>query len=237
MEETTALRVAIERLYAAFAVYPLRDDTNACACCHSKEDEKRLHRKQLREIGSAELQQYANDALLAWGDVSDFKHFLPRIFELTVAHGAEFLDPQAVFKKLYHGEWRYWPETEQRAVEHFFDVLWNCALESQPQEATGEEIEDWLCGIAQAVSRLSPFLNRWLTTETENARLNLAGFIAYTDFANLKCHASGYWADRAELFDEIVTWLRSDEVKAKMVIIASDFPQCDFVERAYISLP
>jgi len=235
MEGTTGLRVAIEGLYSAFATYALRGDTNACACCQATEDEKQLHRKQLREIGSDDLQQYANDALLVWGDVSDFKHFLPRIFELTVAHGAEFADPQVVCKKLYHGEWRYWPGTEQRAVERFFDVLWNCALESQPQESNGEEIEGWLCGIAQAASRLSPFLNLWLTNGTENAALNLAGFIAYTDFANPRCHASGYWADRTELFDEVVAWLRSDEVKAKMTGIASKFPQYDFVERAYLS--
>jgi hypothetical protein len=102
MEATNGLRAAVEGLYAAFAAYPLREDTNACACCHSTENEKRLHRKQLRQIGPDDLQQYANDALLVWGDVSDFKHFLPRIFELMMAHGAEFVDPQAVFKKLYY---------------------------------------------------------------------------------------------------------------------------------------
>ena len=38
------------------------------------------------------------------------------------------------------------------------------------------EIEDWLCGIAQAEAQLSPYLGKWLATETDNARLNLAAF-------------------------------------------------------------
>jgi len=73
--------------------------------------------------------------------------------------------------------------------------------------------------------------------ETENARLNLAGFIAGTDFANPKRYASAYWGERAELFDEVAAWVRSAVVKVKMTTIAAEYPQYNFVERAYISLP
>ena len=38
------------------------------------------------------------------------------------------------------------------------------------------EIEDWLCGIAQAEAQLSPYLGKWLVTETDHARLNPAAF-------------------------------------------------------------
>ena len=70
------------------------------------------------------------------GEVDDFEHFLPRIFELEVAHGDSLVDPRP-------------PE---------FHVM---------------EIEDWLCGIAQAEVQLSPYLGKWLATETDNARLTL----------------------------------------------------------------
>jgi hypothetical protein len=39
------------------------------------------------------------------------------------------------------------------------------------------------------------------------------------------------------LFDEVGAWVRSETVKAKMTTIAAEYPQYDFVERAYISLP
>ena len=84
-----------------------------------------------------DLKQYATDALLVWGNETDFKHFLPRIFELAVAHGEEFVDPQIVFHKLRHADWRYWPMFEQSAIEHFFDPLCSRIHEVQPHEYYG----------------------------------------------------------------------------------------------------
>jgi hypothetical protein len=183
------------------------------------------------------LEKYAFDALFVWGNVTDFKHFLPRIFELAVAHGDEFVDAPVVFNKLHHGDWRHWPDAEQRSVEQFFAALWRCVLDSQPHEYWGWQIEGWLCGIAQAVGDLSPYLKMWAAMATDNARLNLGGFIADTDFANPNCHATAYWEERAELFADVGAWVRSDLVKTKMKVIAAEYPQYDFVERAYVSLP
>lgn len=171
------------------------------------------------------------------GNVDDFRHFLPRIFELAVAYGEEFVDQSIVFNKLYYGEWRYWPETEQSVVEHFLRALWTCVLNQEPRDYFGNEVEDWLCGIAQAVSELSPYLAAWLALETENAGLNLARFIAETDFLNPSQHATAFWGERAELFAEVAAWVRGDAVKARMNAIASEYPQYDFVERAFTSLP
>lgn len=237
MEKTTELRLAIENLYATFASYSLRDDTNACPCCHSLEDEKRVHRKLLRKLNPGNLEQYATDALFVWGDEADFKHFHPRIFELSAAHGEEFVDPEVVFNKLHHGDWRHWPDAEQRAVEDYFHALWECILDGQPHEHYGWEIEDWLCGIAQAVGDLSLYLKMWAAMETENARLNLAGFIADTDFANPSGQATACWEGRADSFAVFGAWVRGNVVKEKMKTIAAEYPQYDFVERAYISLP
>ena len=237
MEETAELRTSIEALYEAFASYPLRDDTNACQCCHSPEEEKRVHRAPLRNLKFEDLQQYAMDALLVWGSEADFRHFLPRIFELEVAHGDEFQDPEVVFNKLRYGEWRYWPEMEQRAIETFFRALWRCVLGEQPHQDHGWKIEGWLCGIGQAVDDLLPYLKAWESTETENARLNLARFIVETDFSDPNSRASAYWEELPELFAQVGAWVRGDAVKKKMTAIAAEFPQYDFVERAFISLP
>lgn len=237
MEETVELRDAIENLYETFASYPLRDDTNACACCHSTSDERRLHTKPLRKLNENDLRQYAADAILVWGDANDFKHFLPRIFELTVTCGDAFEDPQVVFGNLYHAEWRYWTDVEQQGVQRFLKTAWECVLSAKPHEYCEWEIEDWLCGFARAGSPLSPYLATWLATDTVNAQLNLAAFLAGSGFLKPNCDATDYWVDRRESFAEVVAWVRSDAVKAKMTKIATEFPQYDFVERAYISLP
>jgi hypothetical protein len=237
MEETTQLRAAIENLYTTFEGYPLRDDTNACDCCHSPEDEKRLHRKSLRKLEIRDLRLYAADALFVWGDVTDFRHFLPRIFELAVAHEDAFEITSIIFNKLYRGDWRSWPDAEQRSIERFFDALWARVLEEEPREFCGDEIEDWLCGFAQAVTRLSPYLDTWIALESKNALLNLARFIADTYFANPSHRSGGFWQGRDDLFNEVLAWVQSDIVRKKMAIIAVRYPEYGFVERAYTSLP
>ena len=237
MDETLELRDAIESLYETFASYPLRDDTNACSCCHNRSDEQRLHAKPLRKLNEDDLRQYAADALFVWGDANDFRHFLPRIFELTVAYGDGFEDPQVVIGKLDHAEWKYWPDVEQQSVERFLKAVWDCRLNVETHEYCEREIEHWLCGFAKAGSQLSPYLAAWLATDTANARLNLAAFLADSGFLKPNCDATDFWADRSESFAELVAWVRSDAVKAKMTKIAAEFPQHAFVERAYILLP
>jgi hypothetical protein len=236
MKHTLELQTAIENLYTLFVAYPLRDNTDPCSCCHSAYDEQSLHLKPLRKLGADDLWLYAMDALFVWGGSDDFKHFLPRIFELTVKESDTFVDPQVALNKLHHGDWRSWPDAEQRGVEDFFAVVWRNVIESEPHELCGLEMDDWLCGIAHAENLLSPYLDTWFAAESENARLNLAAFIADTDFAKHK-HSNGYWSDRRELFDEVAAWVRSDAMKTKMAKVVVDFPEHGFAQRAYVLLP
>jgi hypothetical protein len=235
MKETAQLRASIDALYRTFAEYPLRADTNACLCCHSSSDEKRLHLKPLQNLSAGDLRQYANDALFVWGDIDDFKHFLPRIFELLVAQGDSFVDPQVALGKLYLSSWQSWADLEQRCLRGFLKTLWDCVLDTEPSEPYGMEVEGWLCALAQFEPQLSAYLKAWLATETDNARLNLAAFIDYFGVAGQQ--PSGYWSDRVELFDEVTTWIRSEAVKVSMTKVAADYPQHGFVERAFTSLP
>jgi hypothetical protein len=237
MEPDHALQAAVDNLYLSFEAYPLHPDTGACSCCHNPIEEQRLHQKPLRKLTAKDLEKYAFGALLTWGDVEDFKHFLPRIFELAILHHDTFIDPQVICAKLRYGDWRSWPLAEQQSIESFLQVLWNFLLETEPQPATsGWLIEDWLCGFAQAGNSPASYLHRLLRAETDNARLNLAAFIAETDFTN-PIPSDGYWGEVKDFYGEVVEWVRSDAVKTKVRKIADDFPQHGFVEQAYISLP
>jgi hypothetical protein len=80
-------------------------------------------------------------------------------------------------------------------------------------------------------------LEAWTGSDTENANLNLASFIAETDFADPNNRPTAYWETSAELFAQVGAWVRGDVVKEKMKAIAAKYPEYDFVERAYVSLP
>jgi len=84
---TKELNASIEKLYATFARYPLRASMDACPCCVTDEDMGRLCSKELRGLEENDISLYAYKAMTTWGDVEDFKHFLPRIFELASASG------------------------------------------------------------------------------------------------------------------------------------------------------
>jgi hypothetical protein len=236
MKHTLELQTAIESLYTIFAEYPLRANTDPCPCCHSAHDEELLHMKPLRKLSTGDLRQFATDALSVWGGSDDLKHFLPRILELSVEQPDTFVDPQVALNKLQYGDWRSWPAKEQRGIEQFLVAMWDSVLDTE-HDFWDWEVEDWLCGVAQAEAQLSPYLARWLAADSDNARLNLAAFIANTDFAKLIQVPENYWSARSELFWEVAAWVRSEAVKIKMSNIVADFPQYDFVERAYISLP
>ncbi len=234
MKSTSELRDSIENLYEVFGAYPLRAHTEACSCCHSPSDEKRVHAKPLRLLTADDLRPYATDALLVWGGADDFKHFLPRVFELLVAHGDEFVDPEVALGKLYYAEWGTWPDVERKSVKRFSSAAWSALLDSEPCEPYGQEMDDWVCGLAQFEPELSPYLKSWLEAETETAGLNLAAFI-YTNIPILT--PDGYWRDRVESFNEVAMWVRSEAVKKVMKKVAAGFPRYEFVERAYASLP
>ena len=238
MEISPELRAAIEDLYNTFASYPLRADTDACPCCHSTRDEERLHQKPLRKLGKEDLEKYAFDALNVWGDEDDFKHFLPRIFELEVEYGDDFLDPQVALGKLKRAEWRYWPELEQRSIEEFLKNVWSSVIRTVSHEdlVTAWNVDDWLCGIALADWNVTPYLDAWLAADETITNLNLAAFIANTDFAEPNSHGQAYWGGHDDQFEKVKNWVRGDAVRSRMSRVAKEYGDCEFVERAWILL-
>src|SRR5438045_109945 len=83
-ETANTLTAAIERLYEAFRHYPLRPEIEYCTHCITPEQAQRIYARPLRALTMHDLMSYACSAMGTWGDVRDFKHFLPRIFELAV---------------------------------------------------------------------------------------------------------------------------------------------------------
>ena len=237
MEQTAELRDAIEKLYATFATYPLRENTDACPCCHSEHDERRLHAKPLRMLDANDLREFVQGALHVWGGVEDFKHFLPRIFELAVEDSAEFADAQIAVGKLKYCEWWNWPQAERKAIRQFLDAVWSGALDMEPNFSSARELDDWMCGIALAENGVGRCLATWEAATSENAALNLASLIVNTGLGEPNSTPSGYWNDCPESYAEVSGWLRSLSVKARIKAIADQHPEFEFAERAYISLP
>ena len=220
MLQTPALGEAIENLYRVFEEYRLRANTNPCSCCHSSEDDQRLRSKLLRKLGPKDLYSYTTDALYTWGDESDFKHFMPRIFELLTQDTSGFVDPECVFSKLIYESdgstsWQTWPTEERAAISTYSRAVWSAALDSDPEELT-DSASDWLCAFAQAENDLSFYLDRWLAAPSANAHRHLARMIVWEGVPNTTKPGGGYWEPHREQWQQLVDWLRKPEVKQKL---------------------
>lgn len=125
---------AIEGVYEAFAPYPLRRVIDGCPHCVGEEDQDHLHRAPLRELTDEDLQQFAFNAMTTWGDAVDYRHFLPRIIELSVLGDAGLigLEPWLIGSKLNYAGWAQWPRREREALVRFMKSAWRVVLAHPP---------------------------------------------------------------------------------------------------------
>ena len=163
------------------------------------------------------------DALYVWGDELDFKHFLPRIFELLTIRETRygFVDAAAVFVKLMYEAhnataWRSWPPSEWHVIRRYFRVTRDAVLDTEPEELDYRGAYSWLCAIAQAEHDISPYLDCWLAASSVNTHRNLTLMIFREGVPNLLKPDSGYWGQRREQWQQLVDWLRLPEVRKKL---------------------
>jgi hypothetical protein len=205
---------AIDNLYATFAHCRIVDDFTGCDCCVGPEHSAKLATPPLRELTYADLERYSRKAISTWGNVRHFKHFLPRLLELSIDHRDDFLDLAVVFGKLKYAQFDSWPQQEQNAVNRYFDEYWEYQLDDPVVGAFEDSIDTVLCSLANALSSVQRFLDAWIAKPTENAKRHFAAFILNNDDTLLKKArlSNAFWDTTGQPHTEVVNWLGSDAV-------------------------
>ena len=222
MRASAELLTSIEGLYTAFSGYPLPKKMACCPCgCNRAEHSTVLYSKPLGALQREELDYYAFCALTTMGVESDFKHFLPRLFELSVAVSApEQLrtDREILFSKLAYGHWETWPMSEKDAIRKFLDALWSCILcDSWQGDEYSSETEEWICSIAQVDDDISPYLDKWNETETLEAELCLASLVSKSAVTHKRnAGRNAFWNRRDAQYEQLKNWVRSAAVAEKL---------------------
>ncbi len=168
------LHSSIENLYQVFAQYHAPEHIDFSPLLSvAHEDAVALYRTPLRQIESQALWRYSFHALNTWGQNEDFKHFLPRMFDLLWLEPG-WTESEILIAKLEQAEWSQWPAKEHDAVVKYLTELFHVLLSSFPSKIRIDEI---IAGVAQLDGILTPFLRIWTDTKNLPATLHIASLI------------------------------------------------------------
>ena len=235
VQPSPELLASIEDLFMVFGRYPLPEKMECCRCgCGREVYAAKLFEKPLRELKKEHLDFYSFAALSTMGNVADFKHFLPRIFELgfAVEPDASLLtNTEILTDKLPYGKWLTWPQEEQDALRRFFHAFWTAALSSRPpvEEMDWALADSWLRTIAQAEVNLGPYMEEWTATDTQEASVLLSSMILYSgllDHQQPENHS--FWGRCRAQFDQLQQWLHSRPVAEKLESAASRWADSEY---------
>jgi len=150
MEEQRDLRT--ERLYEAFASYPLKPRLDACPHCISEDAEASLHALSLRHMDWWDFGIYPFKAITTFGDLDDFKHFLPRLFELYLLRPEQARYDVSIFlSKLTYAKWHEWPTSEVVAIRAFVAYwLQSAAASARFSERDPSALDDLRAALEEA---------------------------------------------------------------------------------------
>jgi hypothetical protein len=218
---------AIGKLYKVFSRYPLKKHVEGCPCCVNEEDKRVLESKPLKELTATDVGRYSFKAMTTWGDKDDFRHFLPRIFELLISESGLGWDEEVILGKLALAEWNEWPESEQIVVRKFLHAGWDSLL-AQTEPAI--EPDGWLCGMGRAGEDLQTYLDSWVEARTRNAYKHLAKFVEWHHPTYVKRHSlnNPFWPDSPKAVAQLCGWVTSQPTREKLEAIYFKNESADF---------
>ncbi len=204
---TPKLQSAIDDCYDAFAQFPLPAKLDVSPLRNGREILTTLSSAPLRQLTGEQVGPYAGWAMTTVGNDRDYRHFLPRIFELSVTDpvwlGAE---SPVMAEKLNRASWRAWPAEQRDAVLRFFRSAFDAVLSVHPDE--GQPADLWFCGLVKLGESASLTFQLWGSNQSPNAALHLASFVI--DEAK---HLQRYEEVRGPFWDDVDAATRRDVAK------------------------
>ncbi len=173
------LDLAVEKLYSVFQNYrPGKMHTSPVGDREAVAEE--LHRHTLRSAPVKLLGFYGFSAISTMGDENDFRHYLPRLFEVLV-HDDFGYPVETVLGKLPYAKWRSWPEKEQAAITEWMYAWFHYDIRYSPWKAVA-----YLPVLAELAGSAKPFLMNWLNDLDDQSLPLLAEFCTAENFEQLK---------------------------------------------------
>ena len=187
----------IENLHRVFSRYPHPSALEGCPCCTSPTEGKALLRAPLRAIKTEAIRRYAFKAQSTWGTVADYKHFLPRILELSMIDDPP-CELEVTLGKCAYGDFQSWPNQEKAAVEEFVVSLWAeyvAAMEI-------DKVDSLLCGAAK-FTNVIPLLDQGVRIQAEFKEI----YRTVCARADKKRLTNSFWDRDSQMYKDVLNWV------------------------------
>lgn len=200
----------VENLYQVFEPYRVTKSFQTCDMEILTVTELQNLKGELRQLTPPDLDRFAWKALTTWGAITDFKHFLPRLFELALRWPTQFDSLEVLFGKLQYGRWDTWPDDEQRAIREYLPVFWASAIEHPVTDALNCSADIALCALGNTDVDLLPFLEFWRNSKCPSSRAQMSRFMECNQNV-LKAPgtlANSFWVPNRE--KTVVAWIQEN---------------------------
>lgn len=223
------LHESIEQLYKSFVKYPINPSMDGSPYFQEEiaQWNKLVAVKPLRKLSVDDFQPYYFKAMTTWGELNDFKHFLPRIFELLAELPIDF-DEWVTLSKLNYGNYKSWPDDEKAVVHRFLLLFWQKLL-IEDSDILDACFEGYFPAIANVYPDFSQLLQIWLAVDNKHANRRLADFVCSNEKKVLKKQILPGYEDMPQQGKIFLNWLRSPAVinKLKQTVPSESYPYID----------
>ncbi len=205
---------AIEAAYAAFASYPRPKRMPGASNRDPEEILADIAETPLRDLTPAQIAFYARSAITTVGDGRDYKHFLPRILELTILEPSwPGPEKQVTAGKIVMADWANWPDGERRPVLAAFSEALRDSFSDPPDILS--DAPAWVCTLAILNADMEPLLDELSERTDSNALLHLAHLVReLPQLTSETRDEQVWWQDVApEVRASIASWLTRPEVR------------------------
>ncbi|MCG7532689.1 hypothetical protein MHM98_15245 [Psychrobium sp. MM17-31] len=136
------MEINFQEIYQEFKHYPLKPSIKGCPHCELKSVNSSLHSKSLESLSWDDFQVFIFKSMTTFGDVEDFKHFLPRIFELYITDywNAPY-DFELLLSKLTYAKFESWEQHEKKTIKVLYQS-WVNQLQTSGLQSDLEILED-----------------------------------------------------------------------------------------------
>ncbi len=215
MHPTPTLRRLLDQGYEAFAHYRKPTALETSPLRNPEKLLKRLTSKPLRLLEVEDVHEYAAAALTTVGTVEDYKHFLPRLLDLSV--DSAVVEPEVIALKLKAADWLAWPQNQKHVVEQIFAETCGHAFRQHPDKHFAGK---WLVSLAILNIDLTKLFVEIETSDNDSCALQLAHLIlSELPFAS-DPFEQGYWTEvPGNTLQGTRAWMLSQEIRRLLLSV------------------